>query len=822
MRQLLESHHRLSGMAYGLFDAHENNLIAVGWQDICVRFHRVNPVTSVRCRESDAFIKEHLHDSAGGLLEYRCKNNMIDIAMPIVVDGRHLATFFTGQFFYDDDPPDRAFFIAQARALGFDEAEYLEALDRVPLFSREHIRGNVVFLHNMVQSLAETGVKHLQLAGEIEERRQAEEGLRRSEERYRSVVSAMSEGIVLQNADGAIEACNASAEAIMGLMRDQMMGLTSLDLDWQAVHEDLLPFPGDTHPAMVTQRTGAPCSNVIMGLRKADGTITWISLNSEPLVHPGETMPYAVVTSFTAITTRKRAELALRVSEERYRRFVEDDVAGALVTTPDGCVLACNPAFARMVGFASVDEARATNVVSLYEDPAAREAVIAEIRERGRIDHREMAWRRVDGSPLAVVNTAIGDRDERGELVAIRSHLIDISERKHLEEQLRQSQKMEAIGRLAGGIAHDFNNLLTAINGYADILVAGMAPDEPRRTDVEEIRKAGTRAAALTRQLLAFSRRQVLQAVVIDLNDVVAGIAPMLRRLVGEQIEVRAVAGPDLGHVRADPSQIEQVLLNLVVNARDAMSTGGTLTIETANVELDAEYARTHTPVAPGPYVLLGVSDTGTGMDAETMAHLFEPFFTTKPAGVGTGLGLATVYGIVTQSGGSIAAYSEPGHGAVFKVYLPRVAEAVGQRLAPVAEPVAGGAETILVVEDDDTVRPFVEHVLCGLGYTVSAARTGEDALALVGDHGRPIDLLVTDIMLPGMNGRELSERLTARQPTLRTLFISGYTEDSVIHQGVLDPGVAFLNKPFAPDALGRAVRDAIEAREVVGGVPGR
>jgi CheY-like chemotaxis protein len=216
------------------------------------------------------------------------------------------------------------------------------------------------------------------------------------------------------------------------------------------------------------------------------------------------------------------------------------------------------------------------------------------------------------------------------------------------------------------------------------------------------------------------------------------------------------------------------------------------------------------------------VSDTGTGMDAETMAHLFEPFFTTKPAGVGTGLGLATVYGIVTQSGGSIAAYSEPGHGAVFKVYLPRVAEAVGQRLAPVAEPVAGGAETILVVEDDDTVRPFVEHVLCGLGYTVSAARTGEDALALVGDHGRPIDLLVTDIMLPGMNGRELSERLTARQPTLRTLFISGYTEDSVIHQGVLDPGVAFLNKPFAPDALGRAVRDAIEAREVVGGVRGR
>jgi PAS domain S-box-containing protein len=529
-----------------------------------------------------------------------------------------------------------------------------------------------------------------------------------------------------------------------------------------------------------------------------------------------------IASELQKILAQRKAADALRASEEQYRRFVEDDVAGVFITTPDGRVLACNPAFARMLGFASVEDVLATNAVTIYQDPAARDAVLAELRAGGRFDQREMAWQRLDGSPVAAVETAIGEFDDAGGLVAIRGYVIDVTERKRLEEQLRQSQKMEVIGRLAGGVAHDFNNLLTAINGYADILTAGMAPDDQRLPDVEEIRKAGERAAALTRQLLAFSRRQVLQPAVIDLNVVIAGIAPMLRHLVGEQIELRAPAAPDLGRVRADPSQIEQVVLNLVVNARDAMPAGGTLAIETANIELDAEYARTHTLVAPGRYVLLAVSDTGTGMSETTMAHLFEPFFTTKPLGEGTGLGLATAYGIVSQSGGSIAAYSEPGHGSVFKVYLPRVAETVEPHTPALAEAPPSGAETILLVEDEDAVRSFVERVLGKLGYTVTAARSGDEAFALAADRAGPIDLLITDVMLPGMNGREISERLTARQPTLRTLFISGYTEDSVIHQGVLDPGVAFLSKPFTPDALGHAVREVLGAQKVVGCGPDR
>jgi two-component system, cell cycle sensor histidine kinase and response regulator CckA len=519
---------------------------------------------------------------------------------------------------------------------------------------------------------------------------------------------------------------------------------------------------------------------------------------------------------------QKTAEQSLHASEERYRRFVEDDVAGVFVTTVDGQVLTCNPAFARMFGFASVEQALAINVVTIYESPAAREAVLDELRASRRFDQREMTWRRNDGSPVIAIETAIGDFDEAGELVAIRGYVIDVTERKRLEDQLRQAQKMEAIGRLAGGVAHDFNNLLTAINGYADILVADMTPDEPRRADVEEIRKAGDRAAALTRQLIAFSRRQVLQPVVIDLNDVVAGIVPMLRRLVGEQIELRVSPAADLGHVRADPPQLEQVLLNLVVNARDAMPAGGALTIETANVELDEQYVQVHATVVAGPYVMLAVTDTGSGMDAVTMAHLFEPFFTTKPSGQGTGLGLATVYGIVVQSGGHVAASSEPGHGAVFRIYLPRVTAEVEAKPDVTGGLARGGSERILVVEDEDAVRAYVERVLAGLGYRVITARSGSEALALVGQALRPIHLLVTDFMLPGMNGREISERLSARDPSLRTLFISGYTEDSIVHEGMLEPGVAFLGKPFTPEALARAVRDVLGARQVVKSGPGR
>ncbi|MCM2270812.1 MAG: response regulator, partial [Thermoanaerobaculia bacterium] len=385
------------------------------------------------------------------------------------------------------------------------------------------------------------------------------------------------------------------------------------------------------------------------------------------------------------------------------------------------------------------------------------------------------------------------------------------SERARLEAQFRQAQKMEAVGRLAGGVAHDFNNLLSVILGYAEVAMARDGLDDATRADVAEIRRAGESAAALTRQLLAFSRQQVLSPVVLDLNAVVAPLEPMLARLLGEDVVVRLRLAPALGRVEADAHQIEQVVMNLAVNSRDAMPDGGHLTIETADVELDAAYAEQHVGVEPGHYVMLAISDDGHGMDAATRERLFEPFFTTKEAGKGTGLGLATVYGIVKQSGGHIWIYSESGQGTTFRIYLPRTD---GAAPAVVARPPAaprGGDETVLVVEDQEALRQLLGRLLSAAGYRVLTASNGAEALALSAAHAGAVDLVLTDVVMPEMGGLELMARLRERHPELRVLFMSGYTEETVARHGVLDPARNFLGKPFTAAELARRVRTLLD-----------
>jgi PAS domain S-box-containing protein len=389
----------------------------------------------------------------------------------------------------------------------------------------------------------------------------------------------------------------------------------------------------------------------------------------------------------------------------------------------------------------------------------------------------------------------------------------ELAERERLEAQLVQAQKMEAIGRLAGGVAHDFNNLLTAITGYTSLLLSESGVDDPARADLEEIKKAADRAASLTDQLLAFSRKKMLQPKVLDLNAVVADVERMLRRLIGEDIDLVTLLDPTLGRVKADPGQIQQVVMNLAVNARDAMPQGGQLTLETMNVDLDEAHAQQHVDLQPGSYVMLAVSDTGVGMDKETQDHLFEPFFTTKEIGKGTGLGLATIYGIVKQSGGGIYVYSEPGQGTTFKIYLPRIEEAVD-----LPRPDAGrirlpqGSETVLLVEDEDMVRELARRILQRSGYTVLEARQARDAIAICARHETPIQLLITDVVMPGgMSGRDLAEHLATSRPEMQVLYISGYTDDAIVRHGMLDEGVAFLQKPFTPDALARKVRQVLD-----------
>ena len=402
-------------------------------------------------------------------------------------------------------------------------------------------------------------------------------------------------------------------------------------------------------------------------------------------------------------------------------------------------------------------------------------------------------------------------RDRNGNIVAGLVIFYDVTEHKRLEQQLLQSQRMEAVGRLAGGIAHDFNNFLTVIIGHSQLLIDRLASNDPMRTDIQEVEKCAQHAADLTRQLLAFSRKQILQPKVLDLNAIVANLEKMLRRLIGEDVELTVRLNPSLGRVKTDPGQVEQIIVNLAANARDAMPGGGKLTIETANADLGDLYAGQHADVAPGQYVMLAVSDTGAGMDRETQARIFEPFFTTKERGKGTGLGLATVYGIVKQSQGHIWVYSEPGHGSTFKVYLPRIEEAAEITAAlSMPSPSVSGSETVILVEDDDTVRRLVRQVLSCHGYTVMECRSPEEALGMSSNYSGHIHLMVTDVVMPGGSGPELAQRITAQRPETQVLFMSGYTDDAIVHHGVLDAGVAFLAKPFTPDELLRKVRKVL------------
>ena len=520
---------------------------------------------------------------------------------------------------------------------------------------------------------------------------------------------------------------------------------------------------------------------------------------------------------------RRHAEAAVRASEERFRALVENSSDALLLIDGEGRFTYMTPTSQRHLGW------QATDIIgrSIFDfvHPDDREiagARMAEALQRpGDTIGHEVRFRHADGSWRNMEGFAV-NRLHEPSVGAIVINARDVTERKRLEDQLRQSQKMEAVGRLAGGVAHDFNNLLTAILGYCNLMLDEIPPEDPLRQDLEEIRKAGDRAAALTRQLLAFSRRQMLQPQIIDINTLVQQMEKMLRRLIGEDLELVTTLGPALLPVKVDPASIEQVLVNLAVNARDAMPLGGRLTIETAMVDLDNAYADSHATVIPGRYVMLAVSDTGEGMDAATRARAFEPFFTTKEQGRGIGLGLATVYGIVKQSGGYIWVYSEPGHGTVFKVYFPP--SSVPAPLTASAEAEASvdqdrGWETVLLVEDEDAVRALAREVLRRHGYVVLEARHGLDALRTAERHQDPIHLMITDVVMPHMSGRDLAQRFAEVRPNMKVLFMSGYTDHAVVHRD-LTPGSAFLQKPFTPKGFARKVRSLLDEKGPHGTVP--
>jgi two-component system cell cycle sensor histidine kinase/response regulator CckA len=531
--------------------------------------------------------------------------------------------------------------------------------------------------------------------------------------------------------------------------------------------------------------------------------------------------PERLIGAVLDISGRKQAEETLRRANDRLQAIIQSSPLAILSLDAQGIVQTWNPAAERLFGW-TVEEAMGGPLPIVPDENQEFREAHRRVMQGESLTGVELVRRKKDDTVVSVNLFAAPLHDADGHVTEMLALIEDLTGVKRLEQQFLQAQKMEAVGRLAGGIAHDFNNLLTAILGSTELLLEMLPADHPGREEATETQKAALRAAELTRQLLAFSRQQVLAPRVLSLNEAVAGTEKMLRRLLGEDVDLHTLLADDLSAVRADPGQLEQVIVNLAVNARDAMPTGGKLTIETANVTLDEAYGQAHAVVVPGSYVMLVVSDTGMGMDAATQARLFEPFFTTKPKGKGTGLGLATVYGIVKQSGGYVWAYSEPGRGTTFKIYLPRVDAPVESASAHPAVPGSlHGAETILVVEDQEEVRKVIRRMLEARGYRVLVAPSGPEALRigreletlrLAEQHGQTIDLLVTDVVMPGMNGREVALLLAPSFPKMKVLYLSGYTDESIVRHGMLEPGIAFLQKPFNTQALARKVRDVLDA----------
>jgi two-component system cell cycle sensor histidine kinase/response regulator CckA len=598
-------------------------------------------------------------------------------------------------------------------------------------------------------------------------------------------------------------------EAMLGFSADEWLGDPGLVL------KQLHPDDRERVLAEVfeSRDTGKPfCSEYRLLAR--DGHIVWV--RDEAIVMRDEAgRPCFMQGLLLDISEQKRKEEMLQKSESKFRTIFERVAVGIALVSIDGQLVESNPALREMLRYGAEELRNRVFNEFIHPEDAVIDVDLDQELIAGKRDHYQIEKRfvRKDGGVVwCQLNVSLvrGGQEERPFTICM---VEDITERKRLETQFFQSQKMETIGRLAGGIAHDFNNLLTVIKGYTQLSLSHIQEGDPCRENIEEIKAAAERAAELTNQLLTFSRRQILDMKVLDLNTIVRGLEKMTGRIIGEDIEMVTVLDDHLGRVKTDPSQIEQVILNLVVNARDAMPAGGKLAIETANVVLDETYARTHIGVAPGSYVMLSVSDTGCGMSPEIKELIFEPFFTTKEEGKGTGLGLSTIYGIVKQSGGNIWVYSEPGRGTTFKVYLPRVEEETDA--LPVqdhTDHLPKGNETVLLVEDDPSLRALAARVLRYQGYKVLEATNGHEAIGIARESIQErIHLLLTDVVMPHMGGRELVKRMKTLHSEIRVLFISGYTDHTIIYHAGLKPGTPFLQKPFSPTALAQKVREVLD-----------
>jgi two-component system cell cycle sensor histidine kinase/response regulator CckA len=813
LQGMLDILHELTGFPIGIVDVDNTILVATGWQDICTKFHRCHPETLKRCYESDHYIEQNLEE--GISVEYKCKNGLWDIAQPIIIEGIHVATVFLGQFIYEDEKPDLNFFIAQAEHYGFDKEEYLAALDRLPVFSRDTVKKLISFYVLLAKALSQQGLATLQQLREIESRKQAEQELH---ERQRRLSTLMA------NLPGMAYRCRNDETWTMEFVSNGCQELTGyapddLIMNQTIAYADLIHTEDRQAVWDIIQSALGLKQHFLLEYRitTKDEQERWVWEKGCGVFSPdGEVL--ALEGFIIDVTVQKIAEDTLRRSEEKYRSLIQNS-NDAIFLFYQGRFEIINDKFKEMFDI-TLEEINSPgfDLIELFDQ-----------KSRPMFENRLNLLAEGKKSEPRFEFTGITKKGKRIEIeasisylsyrdgLAVQGILRDITERKQLERQLIQSQKMESIGTLTGGIAHDFNNLLTVINGHAEMTLLHIEKDHPCHDEMVSILQAGKKAENLIRQLLAFSRKQIYEPEIVEVNGIITGLDKFLQRLIGEDIKIETVLSPGIPLIKADPGQLDQILMNLVINARDALnelqevSMEKKITIETFSVSLDEAYVSGHIGTVPGPHVVISVSDSGIGMDDEVMDRIFDPFFTTKDSGKGTGLGLSTVYGIVRQNNGSIYVYSEKDHGTTFKIYWPAAVH--------LPEPEKGtedyelpstGSEHILFVEDDEAVRRFACDALSRLGYRVFEASSGTNALSLVKEIDIAIDLLITDLIMPGMNGKELADEIAKLYPDAKVLFSSGYTDEHIVHSGALEPGVHFIQKPYSVHSLSNKIRDVL------------